>query len=193
MDRPIKILLAGEGGQGIQTIGKLLASAAFAQGFETIYIPNFGVEQRGGVSIAYVQIWDKQIDAPKFQIADFALITSDRAYDRVRMHIGKDTKLIYDSSSVKISVPNIKQAVLEAIDVPAFETARVQLTVRSANVILLGAVADLSSVVSRETLQEEMHKKFEKYYAKNPELKDLNEQAFRLGERFIPGGETGEE
>ena len=61
----IKIALAGEGGQGVQVIANILAEAANAEGKEAIYIPNFGVEQRG-VSIAYVQIDDKRIGSPKF-------------------------------------------------------------------------------------------------------------------------------
>ena len=45
----IKIVLAGEGGQGVQIIANMLAESAYAEGKEAAYIPNFGVEQRGGI------------------------------------------------------------------------------------------------------------------------------------------------
>ena len=48
-----KIVLAGEGGQGVQSIAKILVEAGYEAGKQILYIPNFGVEQRGGVSIAF--------------------------------------------------------------------------------------------------------------------------------------------
>jgi 2-oxoglutarate ferredoxin oxidoreductase subunit gamma len=53
-NKVIKIALAGEGGQGVQSIAEILAEAANEGGKNALYIPNFGVEQRGGVSIAFV-------------------------------------------------------------------------------------------------------------------------------------------
>ena len=43
----LKILLAGDGGQGIQSISDLLAQASFANGLNITQIPNYGLEQRG--------------------------------------------------------------------------------------------------------------------------------------------------
>lgn len=55
-----KIVLAGEGGQGVQSIAKILVEAGYEAGKQILYIPNFGVEQRGGVSIAFCQISDEK-------------------------------------------------------------------------------------------------------------------------------------
>lgn len=100
MTKVVKIALAGEGGQGVQSIAEILAEAANEQGKQALYIPNFGVEQRGGVSIAYVQIADGPIGAPKFQKADILIPLSPRAVKRTAMHAGPDTIYIYDSSLV---------------------------------------------------------------------------------------------
>lgn len=100
MAKVVKIALAGEGGQGVQSIAEILAEAANEQGKQALYIPNFGVEQRGGVSIAYVQISDGPIGAPKFQKADILIPLSPRAVKRTQMHAGKETIYIYDSSLV---------------------------------------------------------------------------------------------
>ena len=56
-----KIVLAGEGGQGVQSIAKILVEAGYEANKEILYIPNFGVEQRGGVSVAFCQIGDEKI------------------------------------------------------------------------------------------------------------------------------------
>lgn len=192
MDRPIKILFAGEGGQGVQTIAKLIAKSAFKQGLQTIYIPNFGVEQRGGVSMAFVQIWDKTIDAPKFEKADIAVILSDRAYERSTRHLGKETKLIYDPFTVVSSIESIKSTFDNSYEILATETARSQGMDRSVNVLIMGAFCDLAQILDKEIILELMHGQFQKYYDKKPELKELNSRAFKLGERLMPGGESGE-
>ncbi|MDR3565345.1 MAG: 2-oxoacid:acceptor oxidoreductase family protein [Negativicutes bacterium] len=101
MAKVVKIALAGEGGQGVQSIAEILAEAANEEGKNALYIPNFGVEQRGGVSIAYVQISDGPIGAPKFQKADILIPLSPRAVKRTRLHAGKDTIYIYDNSLVQ--------------------------------------------------------------------------------------------
>lgn len=97
----IKIALAGEGGQGVQVIANILAEAANAEGKEAIYIPNFGVEQRGGVSIAYVQIDDNRIGSPKFAKADIVVALSNRAVDRTRRYVDGRTTFVYDDSLVQ--------------------------------------------------------------------------------------------
>jgi len=79
----IKILLAGDGGQGIQTIANLLTQAAFANDFYVSDIPNFGLEQRGGVSLAFLQFSHSEITYPKFNAPDILLIMSEQARQRI--------------------------------------------------------------------------------------------------------------
>lgn len=96
-----RIVVAGEGGQGVQLIGEILAESAYRAGKEAIYIPNFGVEQRGGVSIAMVQIADQAIAAPKFEKADILVPLSQRAIERTKGYITKDTIYIFDTSELE--------------------------------------------------------------------------------------------
>ena len=100
MAKVVKIALAGEGGQGVQSIAEILAEAANEEGKNALYIPNFGVEQRGGVSIAYVQISDGPIGAPKFNKADILIPLSPRSVKRTQTYAGKDTVYIYDNSLI---------------------------------------------------------------------------------------------
>ena len=48
-----RIAIAGEGGQGVQLIGEVLAEAAFAAGKEALYIPNFGWSS----AVVYPSLW----------------------------------------------------------------------------------------------------------------------------------------
>ncbi|MGE5592277.1 MAG: 2-oxoacid:acceptor oxidoreductase family protein [Betaproteobacteria bacterium] len=113
----MKIALAGEGGQGVQLVGEVLALAGFLSGLHALYIPNFGVEQRGGVSLAYVQLGPNPIGSPKFRHADVLVALSDRSIERTRSLVGPGTLLIYDSSSVR--PPVIED---DAIGIQAWDT-----------------------------------------------------------------------
>jgi len=77
-----KIILSGDGGQGIQTLSYLICNTTFKNGLEVSHIPNYGLEQKGGVSMAYIKISDKEISYPKFSKPDFLLIMSDQARER---------------------------------------------------------------------------------------------------------------
>ncbi|EKE07213.1 MAG: hypothetical protein ACD_18C00157G0006, partial [uncultured bacterium] len=89
-----KILLAGDGGQGVQTIAKIVSECFFVKNFEVSSIPNYGLEQRGGVSLSFIQVSDKKIFYPKFAKADFLLLMSDQARERTLEHVSDDTEII---------------------------------------------------------------------------------------------------
>ena len=77
-----KIILSGDGGQGIQTLSYLICNTAFKNNLEVSHIPNYGLEQKGGVSMAYIKISDEKINYPKFSKPDFLLVMSDQARER---------------------------------------------------------------------------------------------------------------
>lgn len=96
----MKILIAGEGGQGIQTAAQVLAQAAFEEGKSVLYIPNFGVEQRGGVSLAFVVIDSQPVVYPKFEKADILVVLSPRAMERIKTYQSPQTKLIKPKDNI---------------------------------------------------------------------------------------------
>lgn len=99
----LKILLAGDGGQGVQTVADLICRVVFEKGFEVTQIPNYGLEQRGGVSLSYIQISDKKIGYPKFSQADILVIMSDQGRDR--------TKTVLSPNTMVLDVSNFKQEI----------------------------------------------------------------------------------
>ena len=93
-----RIVLGGEGGQGVQSAADILAQAAFEEGHEALYIPNFGIEQRGGVSLAFVQVGEKPIGSPKFLRADLVVALSARSLARLQPYMGEESMILYDNS-----------------------------------------------------------------------------------------------
>ncbi len=90
----LKILLAGDGGQGVQLISKILSNSVFESGLDIMQIPNYGLEQRGGVSLSFIKISEDEIVYPKFSQADVVLILSDQARERIKNYIGDKTEKI---------------------------------------------------------------------------------------------------
>ncbi|HPF21521.1 MAG TPA: 2-oxoacid:acceptor oxidoreductase family protein [Syntrophomonas sp.] len=178
-----KIALAGEGGQGVQSIAEILAEAAYNENQQAIYIPNFGLEQRGGVSIAFLQFSDKRIGAPKFQKADIVIALSERAVARTLGYSGTETLYVYDSS-FNIKTEELPQEAKQIIALPAIDTANNELHPRVFNIIIMGAVIGLSNVVSFEAAKEALEHKLGYKFEKDPKLRELNFKALEIGRQM---------
>ena len=192
-----KYALAGEGGQGVQAVGEILAEAAFRDGLEAIYIPNFGVEQRGGVSIAFVQIGREKIGAPKFKKADILVALSQRAVERTRSYLTPNTLFVYDSSAIEppeiadraIGVQNWDTVAPEAfadqvgsqpgkpiqpppaakiVGIPAAQVAKEELSPRVFNIIILGAIIAASRILPPEIVKNPWRRNSGKSLPPNP-------------------------
>lgn len=176
----IKIALAGEGGQGVQSVAEILAEAAYNNNQQALYIPNFGLEQRGGVSIAFIQFSDLRIGAPKFHKADVVVALSERAVSRTSMYSGPETLFVYDSG-FKVSPDELPREAKKIIGIPAIETANKELHPRVFNIIIMGAVIGLTQVVSFEAAKDALESKLAYKFEKNPELRELNFRALEMG------------
>ena len=121
MKRSWKIIATGEGGQGVQALADILALAAFRSGRQALYIPNFGIEQRGGVSLAMVQIDDVQIGSPKFLTADLIAALSPRSLERCHRYMGPATLLLYDNSLIESPAVATRVVGLQSYDTVAPE------------------------------------------------------------------------
>lgn len=179
-----KIALAGEGGQGVQAVAEIITEAAHEDGRDVLYIPNFGVEQRGGVSIAFVQISDEPIRAPKFQKGDIVIALSERAVIRTQQYVDKNTIFVYDSSITGID-NYLPQKAKRVLDIPAIEVSRTELHPRVFNVIILGAVIKSTGVINEDDARNALELKLGHKFEQDPNLRDLNFQALQRGMELV--------
>ena len=177
-----KIVLAGEGGHGIQSIAKILVEAGYAANKKVLYIPNFGVEQRGGVSIAFCQIADEEIGEPRFSKGDIVIMLSDRAIERCSCYVDKNTIVVYDSSICNTR-PDVKAK--EIIGIPANEIANDELSARVFNIIILGTVIKATRVLDAKYVKDALETAFASKFDAKPELRDLNHKALEKGIALI--------
>lgn len=160
----LKILLAGDGGQGVQTIAEIIFQAAFAKNWEVSLIPNYGLEQRGGVSLAFFKISNKQISYPKFSTADVLVILSSQAKNRTTSFVDTGTKIL---DYVDFYKKNKTLAIAE----------------KSLNVFILGLLSkqlEEKNILDWETVFSLLEKKL-----KNKTNWEENKVAFQLGKKFI--------
>jgi 2-oxoglutarate ferredoxin oxidoreductase subunit gamma len=154
----MKILIAGEGGQGVQLIAEVLARTAYKLSKYSLYIPNFGVEQRGGVSIAFVQIDSHPIAYPKFKEADFMVLMCQRAKERVRPHLGKTTHVI-----------------------SLFELAQIDFPPRVHNVFVLGMLLKKIGLLSLTAVENTLDEILQKKSVKDEGIIKVNFEALKAG------------
>lgn len=177
-----KVLIAGEGGQGIQALAHTLAKAAFDAGLNVVYLPNFGVEQRGGVSLGFLQFGNGVIGFPRFTKADIIINMRDRAIDRVNEYVGDETLYIYDSDL--ITGFELRDVAAEKIAIPATSTATNKLSPAVFNMILAGALLTEIPILTTKIVEEALEQQFGKKYLEQPQLRSLNTKALEIGERL---------
>lgn len=179
LNKKLNICIAGEGGQGAQSVAKIIVNAAYNNKVPVAYVPNYGVEQRGGVSIAFVRISNEPVSYPKFSKADILILLSDRSVDRVEQHIGPDTIVFYNLDFVERKLPKRYKGY------HFNELAREMGNTRLFNMIVLGLLIKTMDSIPLQTIIKEAHKKFASKYTNKPELKELNEKAIKYGYNLV--------
>lgn len=78
------VIIAGTGGQGAVSAGRILAQLAHQQGYDVSYFTQYSPEVRGGWVGATVVIADGQVGSPVAEKADTILLMSHQAAEEYR-------------------------------------------------------------------------------------------------------------
>jgi 2-oxoglutarate ferredoxin oxidoreductase subunit gamma len=171
-----EIKLTGAGGQGIVLAGQILGQAAsiYETGRFATLTQNYGPEARGGSCCAEVVISDKPIGYPYVVSPQLLVIMSQEAYNKYTQNISPETLVIIDPDLVKPGTSNN----FKMLSIPATNLAREMGRVVVANIIMLGFLAAISSVVSSEALQKSILATVPKGTG------EFNIKAFMLGYKY---------
>ena len=129
------IICAGFGGQGIMTLGKVLATAGMIAGYHVTWMPSYGAEVRGGTANAKVCISDEPVAMPSFDIGSTAFLMNGPSLDKFEEKILPGGLVIINSSMIKREA---KRKDLEVIAVPLTDEAIQIGNVKVANIIAAG-------------------------------------------------------
>ena len=75
-----EIIIAGFGGQGVLSMGKILAYSGLMENKEVTWMPAYGPEQRGGTANVTVIVSDERISSPILSKYDTAIILNQPSY-----------------------------------------------------------------------------------------------------------------
>jgi len=145
-----EIRLSGSGGQGLVLGGVILAEAlGVYEGKNVTQTQSYGPEARGGASRSDVVVADGEIYYPKTTSLNLLLCLTQEACDQYYKDLREDGILIVDTDRVR-QVPTNK-----AYSIQFINTAREKVgTPVVANVISLAAVAAISGICTKDSIQK---------------------------------------
>ena len=146
-----EIIMAGFGGQGVMSMGKILAEAALKEGKNVSWLPSYGPEMRGGTANCNVIVSDEPVGAPVVSEATAALILNRPSLAKFEDAVVPGGVLIINSSLVeqKASREDIK-----VYYVPANDIANELGNGRIVNMVMLGAYLEASGAAKQDTIME---------------------------------------
>ncbi len=175
-----EMIFAGFGGQGVLSMGMLLAYAAMKEGKEVSWMPSYGPEMRGGTANCIVNISDQPISSPIVSTYDAAVILNQPSLNKFEPRIKKGGILIWESTTIK-EPPTRDDIKIYAI--PAVEKATHDLkNVKVMNMLLLGVLVKLDKVVKKENLLLALK---EILPERHHNLIPLNKKAIDLGMKLV--------
>ncbi|MFO8109178.1 MAG: 2-oxoacid:acceptor oxidoreductase family protein [Thermoplasmata archaeon] len=145
----IKIRIGGWAGQGIALAGNILAaSLALKQGMYAVQKRSYSAAVRSSISHSDVIADREPLDELVVDVPDYLIVLYQETLDQWRDIACGSGTLIIDSTRVSASRIQCK-----TVSVPAGEIAEKSGSSKSANMVLLGALAGCSSEVDLEALK----------------------------------------
>ena len=174
-----EIIIAGFGGQGVLSMGKILAYAALFEGKEVTWMPSYGPEQRGGTANVTVIVSDEKISSPILSEYDTAIILNQPSLDKFESKIKPGGNLIYDPYG--ISTPP-QRTDINVYRINAMDVAAEMANVKAFNMLVLGGFLNVCPVVSIPNVLKALHKTLPQ---RHHNLIPLNEEALKRGNEAI--------
>lgn len=174
-----EIIIAGFGGQGVLSMGKILAYAGMMQNKEVSWFPSYGPEMRGGTANVTVIISDERISSPILNKFDTAIILNQQSMDKFENSVKKGGVLIYDPNGITRHPirTDINIYTIDAAD----EAAKLGLA-KVFNMLVLGGFLKLKPLIEPEYMRKGLEKSLPlRHHNSIPE----NEKAIERGKEII--------
>jgi len=172
-----EIRIAGAGGQGVVTAGRILAEAAILSGSDATHSQVYGPQSRGGASRSDVVIASDEIGFPLADNIDLLVVLSSEAYARYEPELSEEGRLIVDSRCAPSDLNG------GAYQFAVVDTARMisggQVVT---GVVALGVLQALEGVVDADALREAVAERVPTKH------REMNLEALRAGVELVTGG-----
>lgn len=174
-----EIIIAGFGGQGVLSMGKILCYSGIMQDQEVSWMPSYGPEMRGGTANVTVILSDERISSPILTQYDTAIILNQQSMDKFEEAVKPGGTLLYDGNGITRH-PERKDINVYRID--AAEEAAKMETTKIFNMIVLGGYLKVKPVVKIENVFSGLKKSLPE---RHHHLLPLNESAIKRGLEIV--------
>ena len=174
-----ELIIAGFGGQGVLSMGKILAYAALMDDLEVTWMPSYGPEQRGGTANVTVIISDSEISSPMLDNYDTAVILNQQSLDKFESKVKPGGTLIYDSYGIH-KAPTRTDINVYRID--AMEATFEMENAKAYNMVVLGALLKIKNLLPMESVIKGLRKTLPE---RHHHLIPMNEEAIKRGMSLV--------
>lgn len=152
-----EIIIAGFGGQGVLSMGKILAYSGLMENKEVTWMPSYGPEQRGGTANVTVILNDERISSPILNEYDIAVILNQPSMDKFQSKVKKGGILIYDGYGIHKPVTRTD---INVYRIDAMDTATELNMQKTFNMIVLGGLLKVVPMVKLESVLLGLKRRF---------------------------------
>ena len=169
------LMIAGFGGQGVMTMGKLLAEATSqATDLNVTFFPSYGAAMRGGTANCYAVISDEEIGAPVSYNLEDLVVMNGPSLHKFLPNLKPGGTLFVNSTIV---TDPIERDDIKVVKAPVTQMAIDIDNPRALNVIMLGVYVGATDAVPEEVIVKGIEHKF----AAKEKLIAPNVEAFKMG------------
>ena len=166
-----RIKVAGFGGQGVLSLGLLLARAGMHAGRHATWFPSYGPEQRGGTANCSVVISGTEIGSPVVTACDLLIAMNQPSVEKFLPDIVDGGRIYYDANIGDVDIP----ASISGFAVPAFEIASQAGAPKAANTALIAAMAAHGASGIPGSIYETV---LEEIFETKPEIREQNRKVY---------------
>lgn len=171
-----RIVISGFGGQGVLTLGNVIAEIGLNKGLHVTWMPSYGAEMRGGTANCSVILSDKIIGSPMVQNKiDILCAMNQPSVDKFLPKIKDDALAIINTSIVTDKITHDTATIL---GIDATNLAVKAGNARVANMVMLAGFINQAKLFTLEDVTAVLEKRFGE---KRPELVPINIEAIKLG------------
>jgi len=174
-----QIIIAGFGGQGILSMGQILAYAGLLEGKNASWLPSYGPEMRGGTANCNVVISDELVSSPIVKEADTVIVMNLPSLEKFEKNVAAGGNLLINSSLIN---ENASRENVKVHRIPANDIADELGNAKVANMVMLGAYVELSNIVTKQSIIKSLEKVLG---SPKEDLIQINEKALSRGAESV--------
>ena len=175
-----EIIIAGFGGQGVLSMGKILAYSGLMDDKEVTWMPSYGPEQRGGTANVTVILSDERISSPVLDTYDIVVALNQQSLDKFASKVKPGGILMYDTNGIH---KHPTRTDVKVLPINAMEATLDLGNSKAYNMVVMGALLEaMPYKLPMENVVKGLKKSIPE---RHHHLLSLNEQAIEKGRSLV--------